>query len=61
MHDIHWEIGQVEETLHSMFFTNPGKLRMAEEVKRDQMMRWCSQTTEGILGRDYESFDQILS
>jgi len=32
----HWEIGQVEETLHSMFFKNPGKLWMAEEVKRDQ-------------------------
>jgi len=35
MHDNYREIGQVEETLHPMFFT-PGKLRMAEEVKRDQ-------------------------
>jgi len=35
MHDIDWELGQVEETLHSMFFTNSGNLRMGE-VKRDQ-------------------------
>jgi hypothetical protein len=37
---------------------NHGWQRKSKEIK---LMRWCSQTTEGILGRHYESFDQILS